>query len=165
MIELDDPRWEGLTGGYRLLYDPRPALRALEADANRKDLWDELWNELHHQGDLGEASYAAVVALVRIESGRRRFGSNLFALAATIEVERHRKGNPPIPAWLELGCHVARARIRVGRRESRTDAIQKAVGIASIVNQIAANAANPSERADPVHACAASARAALYLPR
>jgi hypothetical protein len=107
MIELDDPRWEGLTGGYRLPYDPRPALRGLEADANRKDLWDELWNELHHQGDVGEASYAAVVVLVRIESGRRRFGSNLLALAATVEVERHRKGNPPIPAWLEFGYRSA----------------------------------------------------------
>jgi len=102
MIELDDPRWEGLTGGYRIPFDPRPALRALEADGSRKDLWEELWNELHHQGDIGEASYAAVVVLVGIETRRRRLGWNLFAFAATIEVERHRKGNPPVPAWLEL---------------------------------------------------------------
>ena len=101
MIELDDPRWEGLRGGYRVPYDPRPAVRALEADENRRDLWDELWNDLHHQSDIGEASYAAVIALVQIEKRQRRFGVNLLALAATIEVERHRKGNPLVPAWLE----------------------------------------------------------------
>jgi hypothetical protein len=101
MIELDDPKWEGLTGGYRMPYDPRPALRALEADASQKDPWEELWNELHHQGDIGEASYAAVVVLVGMETRRRRLGWNLFALAATIEVERHRKRNPAVPEWLE----------------------------------------------------------------
>jgi hypothetical protein len=101
MIELDDPKWEGLKGGYRVTYDPRPAVRALEAAENRQDLWDELWTELHHQGDIGEASYAAVIALVQIEKRQRRFGWNLLALAATIEIERHRSGNPPVPAWLE----------------------------------------------------------------
>jgi hypothetical protein len=101
MIELDDPRWEGLKGGYRVNYDPRPAIRSLEAGAHGKDLWDELWNELHHQGDIGEVSYAAVIALVRIEKRQRRFGVNLLALAATVEIERHRARNPPVPAWLE----------------------------------------------------------------
>jgi hypothetical protein len=101
MIELDDPRWEGLKGGYRVVYDPRPAIRSLEANAHQRDLWKELWNELHHQSDIGEVSYAAVIALVQIEKRRRRFGANLLALAATIEIERHRAGNPPVPAWLE----------------------------------------------------------------
>src|SRR6185369_13444933 len=32
--------------------------------------WDELWNELHHQGNVGEASYAAVTP-VQILYGER----------------------------------------------------------------------------------------------
>lgn len=102
MLDLNDPRWEGLKGGYRVPYDPRPLLRRLAADGSRRDLWDELWNELHHQGDVGEASYAALVALVEIEKRRRGLGSDLHAFAATIEVERHRKANPPVPVWLEI---------------------------------------------------------------
>jgi hypothetical protein len=61
-------------------------------------VWEELWDELHHQGDVDTAAYAAVPHLVRIAAtGERDW--NLYALAATIEVERHRKGNPAVPTW------------------------------------------------------------------
>jgi hypothetical protein len=65
------------------------------------DVWDELWNELHHQGDVGVASYAAVPQLVRIAGGAAHRDWNFYGLIATIEVERHRKGNPAIPSWLK----------------------------------------------------------------
>jgi hypothetical protein len=63
-------------------------------------VWDEFWENLHHQGDLGEAAYAALPHLVRISE---RIGTNwnLYALAATIEIERHRKTNPSCPDWAE----------------------------------------------------------------
>ena len=89
----DDSRWQTLEGGYRTVYDPRPALQALELGEDR---WDELWEELHHQGDVGTASYAAVSILAR----SARDDIHLYALVSTIEIERHRPGNPPLPDWL-----------------------------------------------------------------
>ena len=100
MISLDDPKWEDLAGGYKVPYDPRPAIRALEAGNSVDDAWDELWNELHHQGDVGEASYAAVPHLVRIQQAKSSVDWNLYALISTIEIERHRTSNPPLPDWL-----------------------------------------------------------------
>jgi hypothetical protein len=97
---LTDPKWEGLEGGYRIPYDPRPVLSKLASGVEVADAWEELWNELHHQGDVGEASFAAVTALVDLYSSGRQPDSNLFSLSATVEIERQRKGNPPLPEWL-----------------------------------------------------------------
>ena len=98
MLSLDDPRWKGLLGGYKIPYDASRALARLERG---DDVWQELWQELHHQGDLGDASYAAVPQLVRIAGASRPRDWNFYALLSTIEVERHRKNKPPIPGWLE----------------------------------------------------------------
>lgn len=98
MMTWDDKRWEGLKGGYKNPYDPRPAMRKIQA--GDESAWDELWNELHHQGDLGEASYAAVPQLVSIQEQSSTVNWNLYALISTIEIERHRRGNPPLPSWL-----------------------------------------------------------------
>jgi hypothetical protein len=97
MLSLTDQRWRTLKGGYRTTYDASVALRRLEEGC---DAWDELWQELHHQGDVGEASYAAVPHLVRISQAAPRRDWNLYALVGLIEIERHRKSNPPIPDWL-----------------------------------------------------------------
>ncbi|GLH79001.1 hypothetical protein SSBR45G_39100 [Bradyrhizobium sp. SSBR45G] len=92
---LSDTRWASLMGGYRVPYDPRPALRRLEqGDASA---WDELWNELHHQGDIGEASFAALPGLVRIHQQRGIADWNTYAIAAIIELARDGTRNPPIP--------------------------------------------------------------------
>ena len=99
MLSLTDPRWQQMKGGYRIPYDASPALRRLSSG---EDVWDELWENLHHQGDVGEASYAAVPQLTRICAGAAQRDWNLYALVATIEVERHRRSNPPIPEWLDL---------------------------------------------------------------
>jgi len=99
-MEFDDPRWQTLAGGYRRRYDPTPVLRRLQLEPTSAEAWTELWNELHHQGDVGEASYAAVPALVRIRKNDGPPGWDLYALAATIEVARHRPGNPALPEWL-----------------------------------------------------------------
>ena len=93
------PNWEELEGGYRLPYDPRPALRRLTRDSLDERAWKELWNELHHQGDVGVASYAAVPLLIEACAGGPR-DTNFYGLVATIEVERHRRSNPPLPEWL-----------------------------------------------------------------
>jgi len=97
MLPLSDPRWKELKGGYKVPYDASAALSRLERG---EDMWDELWQELHHQGDVGEASYAAVPHLVRIAASLAARDWNLYALVSIIEIERHRKSNPPLPAWI-----------------------------------------------------------------
>jgi hypothetical protein len=97
MLSLADPVWRELEGGYRVPYDASTALIQMERG---ESVWEELWEELHHQGDVGVASYAAIPQLVRIAQARRASDWNLYALAATIEIERHRNSNPPLPEWL-----------------------------------------------------------------
>jgi hypothetical protein len=107
MLAYNDPKWRELKGGYKVLYDPTFALKKLESGMDNASAWHELWQELHHQSDVGEASYAAVPHLVRIHQATRSLDWNLYALASTIEIERHRKTNPPLPDWLAKSYHEA----------------------------------------------------------
>jgi hypothetical protein len=107
MLAYNDPKWRELKGGYKVFYDPTPALKKLERGIDTAGMWNELWGELHHQGDVGEASYAAVPHLVRIHQATRSLDWNLYALASIIEIERHRKTNPPLPDWLAKSYHEA----------------------------------------------------------
>ena len=66
MLSLDDNRWTTMRGGYKMPFDPRPLFARLETGLETQTVWSELWNEPHHQGDVDEASYAAVPHLVRI---------------------------------------------------------------------------------------------------
>src|SRR5437870_3276476 len=99
MLSFDDPRWAELKGGYRVKYDPRPALQALES-GQVAAAWQELWNELHHQGDVGESSYAAVPHLVRIGGRVCPDDWNLYSIIAVIEECRAETDNPPLPDWI-----------------------------------------------------------------
>jgi hypothetical protein len=60
MLGLDDGKWKTLLGGYRKPYNPVPILQKLKEQGNVEACWEELWNELHHQGDVDLASYASV---------------------------------------------------------------------------------------------------------
>lgn len=97
-MDLNDSRWEILNGGRGGMYDASPALRALAA--GDWAAYGLLWDNLHHQGDIGEASYAAVPALVAIECERFERDWNFYGLVNTIEACRHREKNPPLPGWL-----------------------------------------------------------------
>ena len=101
MITYDDPKWKELKGGYKTLYNPTSMLTKLEEDETCKEAWEELWNELHHQGDLGDASYAAVPHLVRIASNKPEIDWNYYSLVSLIEIERHKNTNPEISSWLK----------------------------------------------------------------
>ena len=70
-------------------------------------MWKDLWENLHHQGDLGDGSYVAVVALARLCQSVVLPSAELFGLVSTIEVERHRRTNPPVPDWLTADYHDA----------------------------------------------------------
>ncbi|WP_299703207.1 hypothetical protein [uncultured Pontibacter sp.] len=99
MIELNDPKWKELEGGCRTPYDASIALRRLEsADSSEEidDILAELWDELHHQGDVGLASYFAVPHLIRIARENGIVNSSILGLTAVIEVQRHRN-NPQVP--------------------------------------------------------------------
>jgi len=56
MVSFDDERWNHLTGGYKIPFDPRPCLRKLENQKDRAAAWEELWMnyttkamlEMHH---------------------------------------------------------------------------------------------------------------------
>jgi hypothetical protein len=99
-MDFDDPRWDNLLGAYRVPYDPRSALRKLECGEEIEAAWEELWNELHHQGDIGEASYAAVPHLVWIYTARGIPDWNAYALVATIEEVRRNGRNTDLPSYL-----------------------------------------------------------------
>lgn len=99
-MDMSDERWSKLEGGYRVPYDPRPAFQML-LSGQVASAWDELWTELHHQGDLGLASFAAVPQLVRIHEARGVADWNTYALVATIEDARTNPQNPKLPDWLQ----------------------------------------------------------------
>lgn len=80
-------------------YDPRPAIGRLAS--GESGAWQELWEELYHQGDVGTASYASVPKLTVLERERAAPEWNTYALVASIELARHARSNPPIPDWLE----------------------------------------------------------------
>jgi hypothetical protein len=109
MIELSDSIWKTLKGGYRINYDASKRLRELEGGGqDLTSIWDEFWQELHHQGDVDIASYATVPELVRICIKRGLMDWNTFALVACIEECRlFRKQNPALPTWLEMDYHSA----------------------------------------------------------
>ena len=118
MPSLDDKRWQRLEGGYRTQFDPRPFLLKLEAGSDTKAAWHQLWEGLHHQGDVGEASYAAVPHLVRIYRDRGVLDWNTYAIVATIELARDYGKNPDVPEWLkENYLHAIRTLAELGAAE------------------------------------------------
>lgn len=100
MISLDDARWSNMTGGYKMPLDPRPLLSRLETEHDPAMVWKELWEELHHQGDVGDASFAAVPFLVRIYQQRDVIDWNTYAIVAIIELARTQGENPDVPEWI-----------------------------------------------------------------
>lgn len=89
-----------MTGGYKVPFDPRPLLRRLETDRDTTEVWHELWGELYHQGDVGEASFAAVPFLISNYRSRGVLDWNTYAIVAVIEVARKRGKNPDVPRWI-----------------------------------------------------------------
>lgn len=84
------PQWHGATGGHGTPYDPRPVLRLLGKSPRSQALWDELWSDLHHQGDIGSASVLAVPLLAWVHAHAHVPDWNALALFCTIEGARRR---------------------------------------------------------------------------
>lgn len=103
MLLLDDNKWKELPGGYHIPYDASLPLKKLEQATTVEEIetiFTELWDELHHQGDVDLASYYAVPHIIRIAKEKKLYNWNVFGLVATIEVERH-SNNPQLPEEYE----------------------------------------------------------------
>jgi hypothetical protein len=100
MLDLDAPEWRSLTGGYRVPYDASLLLKKLETASDPTEVWDEIWNELHHRGDVGTASFAAAPWLLRIYREKSWIDFNLPNYIFALEDARSKSDNPPVPEWL-----------------------------------------------------------------
>jgi hypothetical protein len=118
MLSFDDSRWETLKAGYRIPVDLRPLLARLESGEDPASAWQEVWEELYHQGDVGEGSFIAIPHLVRIHRQRGIADWNTYAIAATVELVRGKGGNPDVPPWArESYDHALRELGKLGLKE------------------------------------------------
>ncbi len=102
MLPLDDPRWQTYEGGYHCAYDASGPLRRLMSGDAAAVGWGDLWDELHHQGYVGQASYASVPWLVERVRISPRLEEDPLGLVALIELRRTEQCNPPVA--LELSA-------------------------------------------------------------
>lgn len=99
-MDLDNRIWATLQGGYKIPYNASIPLKKL-SHATRQDefaiIFAELWNNLHHQGNVGTASYLAVPQLVSICINKKSLDWNFIGLCVLIENCRLEDHNPELP--------------------------------------------------------------------
>jgi hypothetical protein len=99
-MELDNRIWGTLEGGYKIPYNASRPLKRLR-DATLQDevaaIFTELWDNLHHQGNVGVASYLAVPQLVSICIDKKSLDWNFIGLCVLIENCRLEEHNPELP--------------------------------------------------------------------
>jgi hypothetical protein len=103
-MELDDKIWSKLEGGYKYPYNASSALRKLKVATRPGEFtapFADLWENLHHQGDVGLASYLAVPQLVSICIEKRSLDWNFIGLCVVIENCRLTGNNPELPPEFE----------------------------------------------------------------
>jgi|SRR5262245_45506370 len=139
MLSLNDERWKEFDGRYRDRYDASIALSKLEnGNEDPAQMWTELWENLHHQGDVGIASYATVPHIARIIRKRRLLDYNPFALVVVIELARGKRKNPEVPDWLQADYDLALKDIaQYGlenlNEEWDTETLQSVLGLVAIL--------------------------------
>lgn len=101
MKDLEDKIWTTLNGGYKTLFNPVRIIKALEVDPSSSEAWGSIWENLHHQGDIGEASYAIVPYLIDIYQRNKFSDWQIYSFVSLIMVESNRKTNPSLPKWIE----------------------------------------------------------------
>lgn len=103
MIELGDPRWQTLSHAYGSAADIPELLRQLSAATGPKigydsEPWFTLWSSLCHQGDVYDASYAALPHIVEIAcNAKEAIDFSFLQLPAAIEIARNSGSGPPVP--------------------------------------------------------------------
>ncbi len=103
MLDLDAHQWKTMHGGYLLAYDASAVLLGfMKSSAPQKTAWDELWDNLYHQHDVGIASYAVMPWLLKIYLEKGWIDYQLPTYAFAVEEARSKYDNPPIPDWLAV---------------------------------------------------------------
>ena len=103
-MDLDNKIWQTLDGGYKIPFDASIPLRKLRSTSDQKvikDTFADLWDNLHHQGDVGLASYYSLPQLVIICLDKKSFDWNLIGLCVLIEHCRQTEHNPKRPDELK----------------------------------------------------------------
>src|SRR5215471_17640211 len=104
-MDLDDNLLKTLDGGYRIPYDiskPLRKLRNTEKFEDQQIIFDDLWENLHHQGDVGLGSYLAVPQLINICMSKKSLDWNFIGLCVVIENCRINNQNPELPAEYDV---------------------------------------------------------------
>ena len=99
-MDLDNKIWLTAKGGYKIPYNASRPLRRLKEAKNPGEIqviFSELWDNLHHQGDVGTASYLAVPHLVSICIDKNSLDWNYIGLCVLIENCRLSDQNPDLP--------------------------------------------------------------------
>lgn len=100
MLDLDSSRWAELQHAYGNAADIPVLLRGLThlplPDGNTEP-WFSLWSALAHQGDVFDASFAAVPHVIEaLSSDPAAADSSYFQFPAWVEICRHR-GRVEVP--------------------------------------------------------------------
>jgi hypothetical protein len=134
---LDDPRWSRYRGGYNgTPFDVVALIRRLQQKGASDPFWELVWAELHHQGDVGEASYALVPYLVEYQSRQRDIDEQLFHYRVVVELAQPENDNPPIPRELEFSYAMALRKLPV----IGTDLLRRGCNEAVVMGAAAATA-------------------------
>lgn len=99
-MDLDNKIWSTIDGGYKIPYDASIPLKQLRSTNDPKlisDIFADLWENLHHQGDIGLASYLSVPHLVTICMDKKSLDWNFVGLCLVIEHCRLTESNPLLP--------------------------------------------------------------------
>jgi len=99
-MDLDDKIWTTLQGGNKFPYNASRPLKRLRDSTKQDDsetIFTELWDNLHHQGDVGMASYLAIPQLIAICMNKNSLDRNYIGLCVKIENCRLEGHNPELP--------------------------------------------------------------------
>lgn len=114
MLSLESPLWANLTHAYGNASDVPSLLEALEAlptsDGNAEP-WFSIWSSLAHQGDVYDASFAAVPHVVGLlESSPALAPIDFFLFPTWVEICRQRN-NIEVPVELKDDYNAAIAKL------------------------------------------------------
>lgn len=136
MLSLDSPQWSELCHAYGRAGDIPSVLHqlaALPSDANDAEPWFSLWSALAHQGDVFQASFAAVPYVVHALGSSPTTAPEVFLqFPAWVEVCRLNKRLEVEPALAEAYFQSLRelpmlAALALGRENCSADMLRCAL--------------------------------------
>lgn len=103
-LSLDDPRWETFEGGYKhTRFNCVSLIRHLQQHGTDNTFWDIVWEDLYHQGDVGEATYAFMPYLATHVEESQNVDYMVYVFASAVALSRESSRNPSIPDYLLPG--------------------------------------------------------------